>query len=263
VSDLPDVATGSTSYLAYWNAIDQGGVNEIDPTEVTSNGSVSSYTLYDNGLEGTYNLDDGGVSASFRVKNDGWIVVSLPDTDTYQRTENRTQNPDPFEARGHYDVIGWRNEDIETTITNNLLFQAISSLRSSFSNSGAMSFSKSDCGLYNYANESATNTTTFSQQSDPSLGTPSFSYTSNTTLHYGAVTASSWVKDDSYNGNDYKSQMDFEGYTLINTAKTGNKGCADVLGLNLVPDPGTEYQHKHVDYYGDSQNQVTAIFAWS
>lgn len=96
MAELPDIDTSNVSHIAYFNAIDDGGVTTIDPEEVTSAPGIQDYTLYDNGLEGTFNLqetyDDISLAdstvfpeATFRVKSDGWMVVYLDQYANFNR----------------------------------------------------------------------------------------------------------------------------------------------------------------------------------
>jgi len=293
VSDLPDIETGKVSFIAYFNAIDQGGVQSIDPEEVTSAAGVQSTTLYDNGVQGTIDMTPhsngfsnayGAVEADFRVKSDGWIVAYLPRGEQFGQEvdtdHDDTVDTDPgypvsrlsgwwryapqWMAAGQYDYSAsvFRNQDTADG-QNHGLARVIDALRQELSNSGSITYSVSDVGLYNYETE-ASASTVLSAESHSNNGYTDepygFSYTSSTTIEKAVACIS--VFDDSL---DYAGG--FEGTTLADT-RSGVKqqaGVIDLLSRGLMPNSGTEYQHERLTGGGDAETAAvdTTFVQWS
>jgi hypothetical protein len=237
MGDLTDLDTSSVGFISYWNAIDSGGVSSIDPSEVTSASGVTTYTLYDNGVEGGYNLLDGK-EATFRVKDDGWVIVYLPDS-SQDTAHDHAGSP----SHGQWDVIpNW--SDPKTTgpsISKNALERAIASLKAEFSNSGSMTYNSSDVGLYTYEFTDATNITLFSNQGQEASGfqgtwsdSMSLQYTSDTDIKYAAIASSAKVEHNSNGDNGAESHWD--GTELLDfTARNGSRyaGRGDLDGISL------------------------------
>lgn len=188
MADLPDLDTSEVSFIAYWNAIDQGGVSNIDPSEATS--ATNSYTLYDNGFEGEIDVHSYR-SGKCRVKEDGWIIVWIDRTETFDQYRN-VQAGDDYPA-GPWDFLG----DITATSdpmdvgAQNSLERTVNNLRTELSNSGNMAYSSSDVGLYNYQHTGATTVTALSANEtspgndDEVLTTaPSLQYTDDTDIKW-------------------------------------------------------------------------------
>jgi len=270
MSDLPDIDTNTVSFLAYWNAIDQGGVSEIDPADVVSHPRVVEYTAYDNGVEGTFDLVTGSRSndldqprqATFRVKNDGWMVVYLDRSATYAR-DVRTGNL----PRGPWDIVndwlyvddGSNSAPPVATIVKNALERAINALLGEFPNSSNMTYSPGDVGLYDYEFTDATNTTLFAWAADGAKNVSlRFQYTAGTTIYRADVMGSL----DCYYQD--AGDLSFEGYTLA--AQNGNSrffGTLDAVGNNLLANSGTEYGHDIGDTGNAEHIRAEAVATWS
>jgi hypothetical protein len=248
VSDLPDIETGKVSFIAYFNAIDQGGVNDIDPTEVTNHSNVQSYTLYDNGVEGVYNTVTGR-NCDFRVKEDGWFVA------WFNRDENFNNNSyiSADDVRGPWDLLNdWVDHTSADDITANSLERCINALKSELSNSGSVTYSASDVGLYDYRYSSAAGITalsTYHREGSENTSTqqnPGLQYTSGTTVHWAAGIGT--VRADAGFSDLSEGEVDFNG-TDIAYANTGDNdyndtkdhGGIDLISRGLIPDADTEY----------------------
>jgi len=283
MADLPDLDTSSTGYVAYWNAIDNGA-SEIDPTEVTSEPAVMSYTLYDNGLEGTYDLSyhisdlptDHTPTATFRVKTDGWFAVYLDRTENFKVAHNNGgsgNNPDysqetdgwwridPRWAQcGYYDGAGgWHRVGPAPTITQNGLFRAINRLHQELSNSAVITFNYSDVGLWDYQH-SPTATTLFTDQNILD-GTHSceFSYSDGTTIERGVALGSGSCRT----GYSRRATVSFEGIDVMDcydeAPELGSYNITDV-----ITNSGTLYQNPN-DSDGNDQSglRATTMVKWS
>lgn len=246
MAELPDINTANVSYIAYWNAIEDGGALEIDPEEALSAGSLQSYTLYDNGWEGQYSIN-GHREATVRMKTDGWTVAYL------DRSNDYTQNQS-YATAGTWDVLhNWDDSYFQTQseLTNNALARAISSLRSNLSNSGSITFSLADVRLYDYEYPNTTTVTMLSANyRDESGGSDhAFLYTSDTTLDKADAVAAT-------GGN--AASATFEGLTI---SGSNNWGSADLLSQGLIPNAETEYTYSIGDTNYDSVS-VAVLLNW-
>lgn len=267
MATLPDINTDEVSFLAYWNAIDQGGVDSIGPEETLEDSDIVDYTLYDNGWEGKYSLYDGR-EASVRVKNDGWFVVYIDDSESFD--ENVTDND---LIRGPWDIIyNWTQESSTGDMTNGALFRVIESLQSYLS--ADPTYDSSKVGLYNYDFGSATTVTHLSASDKVSnlegeTYSYGFSYTSETEISY-AVATGSGDKDFVDSSSDDYGQVIFEDYTYLDASEEGSpvRSVYDVLDEHGIPDSGTEYTIENGHSYGrDSADNVNAshnlLVVWS
>lgn len=251
MSDLPDIDTTEASYLAYWNAIDDGGVapEDFNPEEVTSYGGIESTTLYDNGIEGTLSAASGDFNTTyFRVKSDGWIVVYMT-----REESTGTRVSDSSDIYGPWQIFGYSGAVPE----QNNLAQEVGSLQNNLE--ATTNFQHSDVGLYNYEHPTATTLTCFAQ-------TGTFSYTDGTTVHRGyAVAVANALDGDSWTAD---SHLDAENGTVTladNNASdgTGEWSARDVLDKGDVANPSTEYtltQNESSNFYGN--NACHAHFLW-
>jgi hypothetical protein len=276
MADLPDIDTSDVSFIAFFNAIDQGGVQDTDPTEVTSHGNVQSYTLYDNGVEGVYTTVTGR-DCAFRVKEDGWFVAWFNRYENY----NNGENTNPDDLRGPWDLL---NDWADYTggpddITTNSLERCINALKNELSNSGSVTYSASDVGLYDYRYSSAAGITGLSyhdiaQNGNNFTNYPGLQYTSGTTVHWAAATSTvhaQYVSDDGgvcdidFEGTDitYVHNED-DSNSYAGTAQT-HHGNIDLISRGLIPDTDTEYtgsayhnSHNAGDIYGN----LNCLLVW-
>jgi hypothetical protein len=250
MATLPDIDTTKASFLAYWNALDQGGLADIAPEETLNSGNVTSSAYYDNGVTGTYELLNGR-KGYFRVKSDGWIVTYLDRRENYYITAG-TMHDDPL--RGSWDVLNsWEAESSPASIQQNALERAINNLFTNLSNSGNGTYDFRDVGLYNYEYDGASTVTNLSTGLNQPGGsgqfrTTGFSYTSETTRHYhSAATAG---RKNSWSGGPASGTVTFETATVLDTDQCDSSGSyeyapvyysIDVMGEGLAPNSGTEY----------------------
>lgn len=252
MANIPDLDTANISFVAYWNAIDDGGVSSIDPEGALSSNNISSYELYDNGVEGKYQKGfpvdtfDNDMSTTdrvnFRVKSDGWIVTWLDRTEEYgANTLYDVNNGEWDPLHGPWDIIyNWHNTETVGQFSPNRLELAIQDLQSQLSKSDGISFNLSDVGLYNYEYPDATTTSWFGlfqslNNDTQNSATGGLSYTSSTTL-YDAYAAG-------INGpsNSTTSEVGFEGKTVAGTSDR-RQGAINLIDDGLISQPGTEYQ---------------------
>lgn len=284
MADLPDLDTSNVAFLAFWNAIDQGGVSDIDPTEVTSAPGVQSYTLYDNGLEGEYALSDvdnwsadttddqtGDVvsdsnpgTAGFRVKEDGWMVAWSKQGENFG-----TDQTSPL--GGTWDAFKMQDPTNRADANNHNLARLINSLRAEFSNSGTMNYSASDVGLSAYH---ASGTTT-SVLSYDLYQTGGGTETYNPDLTYTNLTRNWHVIGGATAGYEYDrfwGYVSWEGNDLANPANNGTLnpsygyGVLDAIANPLAPNEDTTYQGT---VYGKTSNtgqqtycNLTSLMVW-
>jgi len=218
MADLPNINTSNIGFIAYWSAINDGGVSSINASEALSDPNIQSYTLYDNGWEAVYSSTTGR-NITVRVKQDGWFVAYIDRTNTF--TQSASSKPN-----GYYDIINnWTNSGSNiSAFPVNTLERAIHSLQGGLSNSGSITYNSSDVGLYNYGYPSTSTVTEMGTQTGGSA-TSGFIYTSGVTLLY--------VSGQAVGGN-----VSFEGTTIENN---GNPSSLDILSSGLIPNSGTEY----------------------
>lgn len=217
MSDLPDLDTSQISFVAYWNAIDDGDVAAIDPEDMLSNSNIQSHTLYDNGFEAQYKNPQNGRVHTVRAKTDGWIVAY------YDRTTEFVQNTDNS-PNGFWDIIG--DAASPNSLTQNSLERAINDLSGNLSNAGSINYNPSDVGLYDYQHD-ATNITVASDYcGEESTTTAGLSYTSDTSIKSAVLFSGAGYVDVNFDG----TMVSEDGYTSY-----------DLLANNHLGQAGTEY----------------------
>ena len=241
MANLPDLDTSNISFIAYWNAIDQGGVNSISPEEVTSYNRVQEYTIYDNGIEGTSlippqeeNIFDGqGREGTFRAKNDGWIIAYI------DRREELTQSDSADDVQGPWDMVWNWASDVgpgpqDPDVANGNLTRLIENLAGELSNFGSINYSPTDVPLYNYEYSNASTLTGLNAYNDGG-GIFGFSYTSETNRLWHTVAA---------NGRGLGGNLTApSGSDICN----GDYGAYDMILNSEAPNSGTEYTLQEVE----------------
>jgi len=162
MANLPDLDTGSIGYIAYYNVIDSTPVDNIDPSEAATDGSIQSITTYDNGIQiDEYGLSNGRV-AQARVKDDGWFIVYLDRTENTEVQVGDMGRSGDNKIYNNYDIIpGWNNGSSGNIGNKNAFEGAIDSMTDELSNSATINnnFDTSDIGLYHYKYDNASATT--------------------------------------------------------------------------------------------------------
>lgn len=263
--DLPDLDTTGVSFIAYWNAVSQGGIAEadMDAEDVLSDGNINSQTLYDNGVIVEYNLlggypeggGNGGTrEATMRVKNDGWFVAYIDRTEDFGIQTGQADT-----IRGPWDIMNAWTGTSTSTIVNNALERAINSLQGQLS--ASPTYQTSDVGLYNYEHPNADFASMFSAEGGPK--TSAFLYTSATNVLWAVATGSA--------EQDFSSRFvywDRGGADEILLGGGGNPvfGVVDLLDAdaggvtgNLIPNDSTEYSMFTESSFGD---QACVLALW-
>ena len=263
MATLPDVTTANVGFIAYWNAINDGGVGSIKASDCLTDSNIQSYTLYDNGFTATYSSTNGR-TVTARVKQDGWFVVYM------DRTNQFTQNSSS-RVHGYFDIINnWTDSHNNiSSFPNNDLERAIHSLQSNLSNSGSVTYNSSDVGLYNYEYTSAstvtemgtqlTHNTANSGQSPSSSHTSGLIYTSGTTLHYTSAQGS-----QSYGGNGGGGHVTFSGTNIVTNGDSPSS--IDLTANGLIPNSQTEYDmvvQANAPAYGTGHSNGSVLILWS
>lgn len=265
MSDLPDINTSNVGFLAFWNALDDGQVSDIDPDEVTNSGRVSNAVFYDNGLTFDYQipLQNQDRTVSGRCKEDGWLVIYMDRTLEIDRNVNYTNTlpQGPYDLMDNWQQVDTRDNQDEpnsSVITNNLA-RGINHLQGQFSNSANISFNYSDVGLYNYNHTGATTTTCFSVATwGGTGGTFEFSYTASTDL-YEVLATGACTSDDNLD----QQTVSFEGTQLAQVASDpydAEFGVVDAIAGGLVPNAGTAYGHDISSQGYDTRGDVLTVW---
>lgn len=149
---MPGLDTDPISWIAFWNALDNGA-QTITPTDTETVFDTS--TEYNNGLEGQFTVSFSTTTdrlVNARVKDDGWIVVWF----SAESDEDSTQGWGA-DLHGPYDIINdWTAPKSASDFTQNTLERAVKSLRDALSNSGNTNYNAGDVGLWNYDTPDAT-----------------------------------------------------------------------------------------------------------
>jgi len=196
MSNLPDLNKSQVSFIAYWNAIDQGGDTDISPSNVANASRVNSMTTYDNGVEGKYEIEPTR-EANFRVKDDGWMLVWLDQTAEFDTFRN-AHIPGPWDIHRHWNKeIQYGNNN--TSMVESSLERALNELRKQLDSSDVHQYSPGDVGLYNYQHPDATGVACYAMAqsdsgSDYSTGT--YTYTGSTTRYANYVYAAAEITQD-------------------------------------------------------------------
>lgn len=253
---LPDIDTNGVSYIAYWNAIDQGGASDIAPEETTSQANIVESTLYDNGIEATYQTNTaGGREVTIRVKSDGWFVAYMDRTKLYAVDEQ-----DFIDIRGTWDIASDWAGGGAASIVNNSLERAINALYQELSNSGSINYNVSDVGLYNYNTPDATNISVASAGESQEDTTNSFGFVyteeTNRLVHDLVARATDY---EGFVAGAVRAPWDtiIAGRTSTSNAYD-DKTAIDIIGDGRLTSANTEYTTEH--YHGnefDTSNEPT------
>jgi hypothetical protein len=259
MSDLPDINTSNVGFIAYWNAIDDGGATSIAPEDMLTDGNINSYTLYDNGFTADYTNPINSLPVTVRAKTDGWITAHTTREENYSFGSGVSNT--------FTDVRGWYNfatgdedqENINPDLSQNALERSIYSLQSNLSNTNSFVYSTADVSLYNYEYPNATDVTlanvgaqTYGGSSPTKIG--GISATSTTTLDAAVVFA---------RASGGTQTVEFGGNIIAKTGPSAslNHATADLLTNNFFDATGTEKElYANVGNY--SLGSITAIIIW-
>lgn len=241
---LSDIDTSQVSFIAFWNAIDSGGVSDIDPTEVTSEPNIQDFTLEDNGVDITYQDPTLGHARQYnaRVKEDGWFVVWIDRSATFAVNQGN-------ETAGPWDVLNNWTRGGTAALNQNILERTINRLQAELSNSGSITYDPADVGLYNFEYPDATTMTVLAHDegSDGSIANRTFQYTSSITRDYWVFVAACGGGDDTGENNRSASvvwQPSGVNVTMAsdNGPGWGSWGARDLLDNGDIPDALTTYE---------------------
>lgn len=256
MATLPDIDRGSTGFMAFYNVIDDGGAGAVQPEEALTAPDLLDYTLYDNGWEGRYSprigdrrSGDSESTVKVRMKTDGWVVAYMDRTNRFGNASNYTGGLD-----GYYDLCDGWNDNYQFSFVENTLDVTINSLISELGNSGNISYSNGDAGLYNWEYENSTAVTglvsDYGQDNDGIYG---FLYTGSTSVDYASITSYCWdTSGDS-------ASVSFEGQTI---GTVGDTVAQDMKVQGYIPESDTEYRMEtQAQEYAAAQGAVMLI--WS
>lgn len=254
MATLPDVDTDDISLLAYWNAIDQGDADSIDPEDALDDGDIGEYTLYDNGWEGEYTLTTGR-EATARVKSDGWFVVYIDDTEDYGANEGDASN-----IRGPWDIANnWTSSSSASSLGDNSFKQAIGSLQGELDNSDDINFDGDDVGIYDYSVGATTLTLLSAHDKADSFDSSiekdyGFSYTGDTSIYRAVIVAA--THSHSYADAEVHDMDDD-----VVSAADDRVGAVDII--DKIPESETEYTISVDANYSDTAGEYDGDAAHS
>lgn len=258
MADLPDLDTTNITYLAYWNAIDQGNLLDIDPTEVVSYGAVTDYSIYDNGVQGILDLSqllsNGTGTGGFRVKEDGWFVAWL----TSNATTGFLDQSSVVEQTNADIMYDWTSPGSGADPTQNTAERAINGLMLELSNSSGVTYNSGDVGLYAYHEDG--DVLTIAAIGDH-VGEGSFSKSASFSFTSSTTVVDAWISgaiysDGALNGSYGNSQYTTDQGTTItfgNHSGYNNPGsrwgAIDVIARDYISSASQDVQ---ADASGDN-----------
>lgn len=238
MANLPDITTADIGIIAFWNAEDHKTAGVVDPLDCT--GVFTSYDVYDNGLDGYKSLGSGR-HFNCRVKNDGWCVAWIDQTNSFGYPTLEASAFGESGYKGYYDILWdwfYYNGNISSTLTT--LSYIISLLEAALETSGDFTFDAADVGHYCYEFPNANVITMCDQQRYATDLYVYIQYTLGTTLYYSSISASSYIGTTS---GTKQSRVRFSGNDILNYTIAGafRYGTADILNNGWIPDPLTDY----------------------
>lgn len=253
MATLPDLDTASVGTIAYYNLVDDAGFpTDFDPTDVTSDGDIIQYTIYDNGLDGTYDSPTGR-EVNFRVKSDGWYMVWIDRTNTYERN-----GADPDEVRGRWDFAqDWTTSNSNSDFVNNTLERVINSLANQSDHYDGEMYDATQVSYYDYEHSDAAGITGFSGTSYGNSDTYGLVFTDGTEIYEYSLAAS--VQVDSGDGGTCW----FEGVEIVSSNNSSEYGAVDADQWADLS-PGVEYQQSSNtnngnNSYGNNEGRINSI----
>lgn len=150
MSELAALDTAQISFIAYWNVIEDGGMDpaDFDPRDTIE--AMETHEVFDNGVDGTIGLTYRRVSTRFtncRVKDDGWIIVWL----------DRSKFEERDDKHGVHDVLNdWSHNRTNIQPRRHSLARAIRHLYMAIPDWRDYNFDYSDVRLFNYEHPDAT-----------------------------------------------------------------------------------------------------------
>lgn len=265
MATLPDIDTSQVSFIGYWNAIEQGGVDEAnwDPMDTSSYSNVQTVESYDNGIQGDVTLPNNGRTARYRVKTDGWVVAWI------DRTEDTILNvSSPSHPFGPWDVTYWTPHNPGEVST---LGDVIIGLFGATGISGvAITPPEGNVSHFNYMTPNASGFTVLSlaekndNDTENRLIEGSFSWMG--TKHYHAITGEVYTESD-YEGESY-SRVGGQNYSQTDIArapqKEGRSGAILAKDISFSTDSGVESAVSiGTAYHVNSYAHNNQVIVWS
>jgi hypothetical protein len=277
-SPLPDIDTAAENieYLAFYNAISQGDVGQIDPEEMLSNESLLNYQLFDNGWHGQYQA--GHRTVEIRAKTDGWVVAYL----TREREFAAGVNEPPA---GSWDIVqNWATWEEPNSgspptdsqpiqpLSRNRLERAIHDLLSELSNWDLINYTPSAVGVWYGYNDTASGVTALAKDlrshggdNKTATETASYTVTDPTQLIDLAVLGdvkTNWTQDTDHN----PTEMSWEGLTAASIWEGREYAALNVLNESPPSAGETQSITLSVDSpYGGGTHSVakgTVVALW-
>jgi len=255
MADLSDLDTSSISICAFYNAISQGGASDIDPSNVTSYSEVSSSTLYDNGIEGTI-TGQGQKDVSFRVKEDGWVIVWFDRQQTFNQEE--TNAADVVVVA---ELMDYQSGDTATFPDT----QFEDHIRGLVNQLSGVSFNDSDIQYHDFEYPDATTFSLWGHQrrssSSTNQGEESIGFTRGTgTTPFRLMYAARAFGDSNESGSTY---LDDPGVYIVRaTSSTTEYGAYDLVANGDVPAEGEKFNVTTAAYSDTSEGEAdTTMFS--
>lgn len=227
MSELPDLDTTQIGAIAYWNAVDQGGLSEdqIDPIPLVDSELVAQFNRFDNGVQGLLSYPQPNASdltLNFRIKTDGWLLVWDNGNTNYRA------GPDSV---GHGSLVKGSMATSPEQFPTTLYSDAISTLNSGMYISG--NFSHGEVGYYNYDIQSATSLRLAHERVTTPSGLSAISMPSGYEIYHHEITFQA-----SGNGDGTGFSLGFGGETV---EQNGYDKGIDTIPAGTIASPETFY----------------------
>lgn len=258
MATLPDLDTSDIGYVAYWNAIEQGTLTELDPTSAAVTDNLEVYDEYENGVQGITILGVSGKKnrdAYLRVKDDGWIVCWIDRSESTDQAV-RSGSVEADNIYGPFDILSaWGSSGAAAPVENNGLAGIIQGVANSLE---ANLTDQGNVGLYNYETPSATNITSIVRDAQGGA-TIEITPTSSTNLHQYYMTGAAQNDDGTNTENPGNVYHDVNGLNI----NIGGNAHSTYLGAVNALNKGTASPgYTTVDSISNDAS-AQSLIAWS
>jgi len=255
---LPPLNPDTAGHCAFYNLISQAGLTQASLTwsDVVNNGSVTSYTVYDNGVILQYS-DAAFGSITVRCKTDGWVVA-------YTGWDGTVATDSGARAAPSGDCLTVNGVNSSNTISDNRLVNAIEDIQSDLSDWNLANYSRSDIGIYDFVYGSDAISHFYEKRTGEGNSTRSVEQTSETDLH--AIHLGAHVEGETSDYSDLVGKVAVNGETVLQGNNQGNPDHNHLDVWQAMETNGTtsvKLTTNYKDGYGSSIAAAAITAYWS